>query len=434
MTINKNNQILHRNNHFFYWYALLLCIVLCVPFNLSAQESASATQSHKLTRKNLIKAVQTHLNLRGYPVGQADGISGKKTVTAIQHFQKDHHLTQDGIISETLLDQLKTTHTNIKTPPKQIPKIPDNVISELKASVMAELKAALTKEIKAELLAELNPSIEQKIKAATKLIQTQPTPATAQYPDDIQAIIDRGVLRVGMYYYDTPPFYFKDKNGDLTGIDVYLIKGFARQLGVKVTFDRNGKTFNEVVNKVANKSVDLAISKISITFPRAMRVRFTKPYIILHQGLLINRLELAEQSDGRSVEETIQHLKGKIGVIERSSYVEYAQERFKKMTIVGYPSWKKVVEAATDGEVVAAYRDEAEIKKIIRDTPDTALRFLTVVLKDATDFKSVLVHSDNIQLRSLVDYYFDSLGLELTANKVLDHYDEVIKIIEEKTK
>ncbi|MCG8610666.1 MAG: transporter substrate-binding domain-containing protein [Pseudomonadales bacterium] len=252
-------------------------------------------------------------------------------------------------------------------------------------------------------------------------------------PPSIAEILDRGTLRVAMYSRDTPPFYYRDEKGELTGIDVHIIRGFANLLGVDVEFDRSAATFNAVIDKVANREVDLAICKLSMTFSRAMRVRFTEPYIVLHQGLLINRLKLAQQAGRKSKEEAIQNLKGKIGVIGKSSYVEYAKQRFKNTEIIQYPSWKAVVDGVLNGEVVAGYRDDAEIKKIIRDQPETALKLLTVVFKDALDPKGIAVAWDSVHLQFLLDFYIESLGLQLSADKVLHEYDAIISAIETKS-
>ena len=254
------------------------------------------------------------------------------------------------------------------------------------------------------------------------------------YSPEIQKIVDRGKLVVAMYSKDTPPFYYMDDQSELAGVDVELIKGFGRLLGVDVEFDRSARSFNEVVDKVANREADLAICKLSITFSRAQRVLFTEPYIVLRQGLLINRLLLASQLKGRSREETVQSLKGKIGVIGNSSYVGYAKRRFKDMEIVEYPSWGKVVEAVVAGEIVAAYRDEAEIKKIIRDHPDSAVKLLTVVLKDAKDPKGIAVSWDSPNLKALLEFYVRSMGLELTASNVLYEYENLIDLINRNTK
>ncbi|MEO5377003.1 MAG: transporter substrate-binding domain-containing protein [Magnetococcus sp. DMHC-6] len=262
------------------------------------------------------------------------------------------------------------------------------------------------------------------------------TPSTPDekrlHPPDVQRILDRGQLVVAMYQEDTPPFYFKNKSGSMDGIDVHLITGFATQLGVTVRFDRSASSFEKVVDLVATHQADLAISKLGMTFSRAMRVRYSKPYITLHQALLINRLVLAQHADGRERAEVMRNLDGKLGVIAKSSYVDNAKARFKKATVVGFDSWEKVVDATARGEVMAAYRDEVEIKKIILDRPGTALQFLMVVLTDANDPKAIITPWESPNLLALVDFFLNTLDLNLTADRILHHYDDVIQEIESK--
>jgi ABC-type amino acid transport substrate-binding protein len=147
----------------------------------------------------------------------------------------------------------------------------------------------------------------------------------------------------------------------------------------------------------------------------------------LRKGLLVNRLLLQKQLGNRSKEEAIQKLNGTLGVIGNSSYVSFAKKRFKHMTIREYSSWSEVVDALLSKEIIAGFRDEAEIKKVILDNKDHAMKLLTVVLKDDFDPKGIALPSNANYLKALLDFYIDSLGLEFTANAVLFEYDAVIE-------
>lgn len=270
--------------------------------------------------------------------------------------------------------------------------------------------------------------------AASIPVKAQPTAPIAAGEDEVQAIVKRGKLVVAMYSEDTPPFYYENEKKELVGIDVALIKGFAKLLGVRVEFDRSAKFLDDVIDKVEKHQADLAICKLSITFPRVKKVAFSSPYIKLHQGLLVNRLRLAQQLDGRSKEEAIQQLRGEIGVIAKSSYVKYAQQKFNQAKVVEYPTWNEVVKDVEKGKIVAAYRDEAEVKMIIRDRPDIAIHLFSVVIKDAIDYKGVAIAVTHQHLRDLMNFYIDSLSLGLTADKVLNNYSDIIKSIENSTR
>ncbi len=53
--------------------------------------------------KNAIMEVQTLLNENGYDCGTADGIAGNKTQQAIKDYQRDHGLTENGVIDDILM-------------------------------------------------------------------------------------------------------------------------------------------------------------------------------------------------------------------------------------------------------------------------------------------------------------------------------------------
>src|SRR5208337_326418 len=97
-----------------------------------------------------------------------------------------------------------------------------------------------------------------------------------------------------------------DSEGRLYGVDIRLAENIAAKLGVKVEYNRNSTTFNEVVDTVARHEADIGIGSLSCTLERAKRVSFTKPYIILHQGLLINRVAAARQKHGSRIMDILQ--------------------------------------------------------------------------------------------------------------------------------
>ncbi len=60
-----------------------------------------------LTDKESIKEAQSELNAKGYKVGTADGIAGRKTRKAIGAYQKDNKLRVTGAVTDQLLLHLK---------------------------------------------------------------------------------------------------------------------------------------------------------------------------------------------------------------------------------------------------------------------------------------------------------------------------------------
>ena len=243
-----------------------------------------------------------------------------------------------------------------------------------------------------------------------------------EYPPDIQKIIDKKEIVIAMYEKDQSPFFMVTKSGELVGFDVDIARGIAKELGVKAVFNRSSISFNGTVNLVVTKEADLVISKLSRTLTRAKKVLFTKPYIVLRKGLLINRLRLAQAKKGRSTSVFIQSLTGKIGVIADSSYVGFGKRMFPNARMVEFPNWKDITEAVIDGQVTAGFRDELEIKKIIRSASDQVIKLQSVVFKDTKDPIAIAVSTDAPHLLHWLNQYLDSFNSVMTADKLIEKF------------
>ena len=262
------------------------------------------------------------------------------------------------------------------------------------------------------------------------------------YPPDIKRIIERGYLEVAMKSIDSPPFFqvdnsehpckgnpnkFVQYDGKIfCGLDVSLSKGIADELGVDVHFIRSAHTFNETVDLVFENKADIAISKISRTLSRAKKVSFSQPYLTMKQSLLLNRVQFAKQLSGRRPEIAIRELTGNIGVIEGSSYVGNTIQKFPKTVVREQQSWPDVLEAARNGEIVAAYRDELEVKRAILQDPSEAINFQTVVLTDTNDFVAMVLPWQSLHLREFVDDYLSANNIDFTADSLLDQFRDLL--------
>ncbi|MEM8810132.1 MAG: transporter substrate-binding domain-containing protein [Cyanobacteria bacterium P01_G01_bin.38] len=311
-----------------------------------------------------VEQLQTQLKELGYFKSQINGVYDAATQQAVRTFQKERGLTADGIVGSRTQQQL------IGKP-------------EPTHSVRSEM------------------------------------------PLDIQRILDRGKLVVAVLGTDNPPFFMKEANTPV-GLDIKIAQGLADALKVDLEFNRSADTFNGVVDQVYQLKADIAISKLSRTLSRAQRVRFSRPYVTMRQGLLINRLQLAQQTQGNQFIKAIRNFDGKVGVIEGSSYVGFIKQKFPKATIEEYPNWNDTVEAVMRGDVQAAYRDELEVKKEILKNPDAALRLQTIALTDTKDQIAMALPWDSSHLQDFVNQYLDTFNLDYTADLVLDEYADYL--------
>jgi polar amino acid transport system substrate-binding protein len=260
-----------------------------------------------------------------------------------------------------------------------------------------------------------------------------PAPVTTstglvQMPDgrllapEFARIVGRGELVVAVLGVDQPPF-FEEKNGKLEGLDIDLAKDIAQKLRVKVRFNRDAQTFDQVVDLLARGQADIAVSKLSRTLTRATVIAFSTPYLSLKRALLLNRVKFAQLAHGRSVPEVVRTYDSTIGVVANSSYAGYVVSNFPHAQVRSYATWEDVLKALDAGEVTAAYRDEFEVKRVLKVDPTASLRLRVVTLQDLEDTLAIGVNVNAPALLSFVNQFLSERSVKLDVSSVLQAAD-----------
>jgi ABC-type amino acid transport substrate-binding protein len=275
------------------------------------------------------------------------------------------------------------------------------------------------------------PEAEKK-KPKEALSSTRENKKTAEYPPDIQKIIDRGKIVVGLYYKDKPPFIMTNPKGELYGLDIDLAGDIAKRLGVDVEFNREAGSYKELHEIASNgktargNPVDVVISKFSRTYERAKSVRYTRPYLTFRQALIVNKIHAAKHKIENYPMDYLRQAQVKIGVREKTSYVEYAREMFKNAEIIE-GKWEDIVKMVVEGKVMAVIRDEYEIMKLVKRNPELAIKISVYILKDRKDHIAMAVPCDSINLLAWLDIYLASRQEILTAKDIIKKYPEAWK-------
>ncbi|MEZ2349881.1 transporter substrate-binding domain-containing protein [Caballeronia sp. RCC_10] len=139
------------------------------------------------------------------------------------------------------------------------------------------------------------------LSACTKVSTPEQNSAAAAPASTLQAVLQRGTLRVGDCL-TFAPFGFYDKDGKPDGYDVDLAKELAKQMGVKL----------EVVNTTsANRIPNLQTAKVDVVFcnftrnlERAKVVEFTSPYVVASEAMLVKKssgIQSAKDMSGRTI-------------------------------------------------------------------------------------------------------------------------------------
>lgn len=272
--------------------------------------------------------------------------------------------------------------------------------------------------------APLAPASAPAAQAVQAALAMSPAPGLVKVPDgrllapDIARIVTRGELVVAMLGANTPPFFY-EKNGEWVGLEVDLAKLIAEELGVKVRFNREAKTFNAVVDIIARGEADIAVSKLSRTLARAQVISFSQPYLTLNHALILNRVKFAQFARDRALPQVIRGFTGSIGVIAKSSFSYYAKRNFPNAKVMEYPSWDDVLKALERGDVIGAYRDEFEVKRLLKIDPTASLVLRTVTFKDLEDTLGIAVGINDQVLLAFINEFLVQRTDKLNINKVL---------------
>jgi ABC-type amino acid transport substrate-binding protein len=236
---------------------------------------------------------------------------------------------------------------------------------------------------------------------------------------DLQSILDAKVLRVAVTRFDLPAFHMRRPDGTLAGAEIDMAAQIGRALGVKVEFVDDADSFDAVVDLVATDRSDIGLSKLSQTYRRLHRVRFSEPYIRLRHALLFNRSVVAQDAERRPPAEVLQGYSGRIGVIAGSAYVDFATTNFPAATVVEERTWDDVIATLLAGKVDAIYRDEFEIRRIVKNNPALNVKFGTAAITDQEALLSIAICDTCSKLQEFINYHVERTKRNWTLKALL---------------
>jgi polar amino acid transport system substrate-binding protein len=236
---------------------------------------------------------------------------------------------------------------------------------------------------------------------------------------DLQSIIDAKVLHVALTRFDLPAFHMRGPDGKLTGAEIDMAEQIGRALGVKVDFIDDADSFDAVVDAVAAGRADIGISKLSQTYRRLHRVRFSEPYITLRHALLFNRSMIAQDAERRPPAAVLQGYNGRIGVIAGSAYGDFAKANFPAATVVEGRTWDDVIASLLAGKVEAIYRDEFEIRRIVKNNPALNVKLGTAAITDQAALLSIAICDTCSKLQELINYHLERTRNSWTLKALL---------------
>ena len=234
---------------------------------------------------------------------------------------------------------------------------------------------------------------------------------------DLHWLANKGELVVGFVSEDDAPFFY-EKGGETLGLEVELAKRFARSINLQLRVDRSAKTYQEIVDLVADKKIHIGVHSTP-TFKRVQKVSFSHAYSKLPHSLILNRVELAKLSNGSKVDKVLRQFSGTMGILANSAWDEFAKQNFPKAKVIGFPSWEDVADAVFSGRVICGYRNEFYTRKILKSNPSRALSLKIVSFSDLSHDYSFAVSHDNKILKELLNEFVSHRPGQLHMDQLL---------------
>jgi ABC-type amino acid transport substrate-binding protein len=237
----------------------------------------------------------------------------------------------------------------------------------------------------------------------------------------LQRILHRGKICVALIDKDQYPFFMTAPGGRLTGFEIDLARDIAFRLGVKIEFNRKARTFDEVIDIVARKEADIGISNLSATLKRAKQVHFTKPYLVLHNYLLVKRKGRGSLR-GLSMDEITRRRDIRILALEGSSHMDFASRIFPLAQIAPVKDTEKAIQAILKNEAFAVYESEDFVKYLFKRSPELYLYLDNLVIEGIRDPIAIAVNWEDLHLLSWLDLYLKIEWPETTIDAILKKY------------
>lgn len=243
----------------------------------------------------------------------------------------------------------------------------------------------------------------------------------------LQRILQRGVLDISLYHQDKPPFVMTDDQGKLYGLDIDIARMIASELGVTPHFDRSAKSYSELVERLSRGETDIVLCKLSSTLGRAVKILFSTPYLSLRQTLVLNKKFMARERVSPEYPMTdLRAMPFRIGVREKTSYVEFAHHLFPAATIVE-GKWDDLVRRVRSGEVDGLMRDDYTVLGLFSNAPDLAIDLSAYILTDQRDPIAAGLPPQSIDFKLWLDLFFaERMPVKKTARDLVREYPDVL--------
>lgn len=225
-----------------------------------------------------------------------------------------------------------------------------------------------------------------------------------------------------------PPFEYKDDQGNITGFDMDLIKGYGKYVGKEVVI--KDMEFDAALTSASKGKIDIAIAGITKNEKREETLTFSKGYyssnqvVIYKQGSTLG----GTLSTLTNADDIVAALQGKKIGCQRATtgqfYIEgdedWGFDGIKNATCKPYDNGGLAIKDLNDEKVDAVILDEAPAKNIVKKNYNTTLGIASVALTE--EEYAIAVKKGNTSLADSLNKYIDHIKASGEYNTLLEKY------------
>lgn len=238
---------------------------------------------------------------------------------------------------------------------------------------------------------------------------------------DLPQIIKQGTISVAIYKGDLKPYIYW-QHARPYGIAVELARLFAHELNLKLQFVVEHGTFDGVIKDVNQHRVDMSISMLTRTTPRAVEVAFTKPYLTPRIWLLVDRLKFAGVSDAEVIKQTLNPGKFTYVTYPQSSYTYYLTMMTGHGPALTVRGTNEKIRAVEDHKVNFCMIDELSASYWLSRHPSYLVNVRPVAVTTVRDQLAMAVPYSSPILLSTANVFIDTIKLNGTMARMLSKY------------
>jgi len=227
---------------------------------------------------------------------------------------------------------------------------------------------------------------------------------------DIEEIVTTKVIRVGVTAGETPPFLVGTPGGPLGGLEGDFIAEVARRMDVKIELIRTARTPDELIAQVVSSKIDVAIGQLTDSLEWAKSVRFTKPYVVLQEVRLVDRLAAAR---ARGAAQLFEDKAIRVSAAAGSVVLPAVQEEFGARLVI-LPDFSAAVDDVLAGRTSAAIGDDVAVVRWLGANPSAGLRLELSTRRDRRPGLAMAVPWKSDDLQAWLNLCIDKCALDGT--------------------